>query len=94
VPDQSDANLTAYVEREYLMRGIGSVYVYGSDTEEIVAVDRGVSWATRILARWPADPAAFSGTVVVDVSHRKWARASCGGWLAGTSSVKTAATFS
>ncbi|MET0420233.1 MAG: alpha/beta hydrolase domain-containing protein [Acidimicrobiia bacterium] len=69
VPDQSDPTSTSYDERELLLRGTGSVYGYGADTDEVVVVETGRPWTTRILARWPSDPAKFSGTVVVDVGH-------------------------
>jgi Alpha/beta hydrolase domain len=69
VPDQTDPDVTSYIERELLLRGRGSVYAYGADTDEVVEVEPDRPWSTRILARWPADAAAFSGTVVLDVGH-------------------------
>jgi hypothetical protein len=60
-----------YVEREFKMSGTTSVYqqsgFWGSDGRWSVSVaQRHVAYATRLLVRYPVNPAKFNGTVVVE----------------------------
>jgi len=61
----------SYAEREFTMAGTTSVYrqsgSWGPDGRWGVSVAQGnVPYATRLLVRYPADPAKFNGTVVVE----------------------------
>lgn len=60
-----------YVEREFLMSGTTSIYRpsgwWGPDGRWNVSVAQsGVPYTTRLLVRYPANPARFNGTVVVE----------------------------
>jgi hypothetical protein len=60
-----------YVEREFTMSGATSIYrqsgIWGPDGRWNVSVAQsGVPYTTRLLVRYPASPAKFNGTVVVE----------------------------
>ncbi len=60
-----------YTEREYLMSGTTNIYresgTWGSNGRWGVSVAQsGVPYTTRLLVRYPANPAKFNGTVVVE----------------------------
>jgi hypothetical protein len=60
-----------YVEREFLMSGSTNIYqqsgFWGSDGVWNVSVAQSdVPYTTRLLVRYPANPAKFNGTVVVE----------------------------
>lgn len=63
-----DLTKTGYVEEEYLLSGAANVYDWNADGS--VAV-KGANnpYTTRILVRRPADPAKFSGTVIVEIPN-------------------------
>jgi hypothetical protein len=60
-----------YAEREFTMTGTTNIYrqggLWGPDGRWAVSVARSnVPYTTRLLVRYPADPAKFNGTVVVE----------------------------
>ena len=60
-----------YVEREFTMSGTTNIYrqsgFWGSNGVWNVSVAQGnVPYTTRLLVRYPTDPAKFNGTVVVE----------------------------
>jgi hypothetical protein len=66
-----------YVEEEYEMSGIGNIYDYvdnDAQSSEIAISESGVPFVTRMLIRRPANPAAFNGTVYVEIlnSTAEW----------------------
>src|SRR5262249_3174344 len=61
----ADAEESTYVESERLLSGRADLYAYGDDTDNVVVAREGLPYATRILVRFPTDPQAFSGTVVI-----------------------------
>jgi hypothetical protein len=74
-------NLTSlgYVENEYLMSGTANVYSengnWGSNGNWNVSVSQAnVPYTTRLLVRYPTNPASFNGTVVVE-----WTNVTTGG---------------
>jgi len=58
-----------YVEEEYAVSGVAQVYGWNADGTVSVR-HRDLPYTTRILVRRPADPARFSGTVLVDIGNR------------------------
>ena len=65
-----DLGELGYVEEEYEMSGTGNIYDYvdnPAQSPEIAISESGVPFVTRILIRRPADPAAFNGTVYVEI---------------------------
>lgn len=63
------ANLSQpYVEEEWLVAGAATLFTYADPPvpTEILPVQTGVPYKTRLIVRRPADPAAFNGTVVVE----------------------------
>ncbi len=69
-----DLGALGYVEREFLMSGVATVYrqngMWGSNGRWSVAVSKtNVPYTTRLLVRYPTNPAKFNGTVVVDWSN-------------------------
>ena len=63
------ANLAQpYVEEEFLVSGAATLFTYGDPPvpTEIVPVQTGVPYKTRLIVRRPADPAAFNGSVVIE----------------------------
>ncbi len=60
-----------YVEREFTMSGADNIYQqagsWGSDGNWGVSVSqKNVPYKTRLLVRYPTDPAQFNGTVVIE----------------------------
>jgi hypothetical protein len=75
-PGGPSFNLTAlgYVENEYLMSGTANIYsqsgFWSSNGNWSVAVSQAnVPYTTRVLVRYPTNPASFNGTVVVEWSN-------------------------
>jgi hypothetical protein len=65
-----DLEPDGYVEEEYLVSGGANIYAYVDDVAqrpEVEVLNADVPYTTRILVRRPADPAAFNGTVYVDI---------------------------
>ena len=68
--DPMDLAPFGYVEEEYFVSGKANVYSMGpsrQDNTYIKAAD--CPYTNRILVRKPANPAAFSGTVLVEISN-------------------------
>lgn len=66
-----DLAARGYVEREFKMSGGATVYrkrgIWGSNGRWSVTVSQtGVPYTTRLLVRYPTDPAKFNGTVVFE----------------------------
>ena len=66
-----DLAAEGYVEREFQMSGGATVYrplgIWGSNGRWSVAVSQtNVPYTTRLLVRYPTDPAKFNGTVVFE----------------------------
>ena len=60
-----------YVEQEFTMSGTTNIYresgIWGPDGKWNVSVAQsGVPYTTRLLVRYPTNPAKFNGTVVVE----------------------------
>ncbi len=60
----------AYVEEEFFVSGAATLYTYAHDPPlgptDIVAIQQGVPWKTRIIVRRPEDPSHFNGSVVIE----------------------------
>ena len=54
-----------YVEQEFIVSGMANVYDWAKDGSVSIRVPN-APYTTRILVRRPADPAKFSGTVIVE----------------------------
>jgi hypothetical protein len=61
-----DLKAHGYVEEEFVVRGTANVYDWADDGALTVKTPD-VPYGTRILVRRPADPARFSGDVVVEL---------------------------
>lgn len=57
-----------YVEEEYLVSGLANVYQHDAD-RRLVVQDADRAYTTRVIVRYPADPAAFSGDLVFEAFH-------------------------
>lgn len=55
-----------YVEKEFFLSGKANVYDLGSD-ERAVVKSSGHDYTTRLLVRYPDDPAKFNGRVFIDI---------------------------
>ncbi len=55
-----------YVEKEFIQSGKANVYDIGADDRAVVS-SSGHPYATRLLVRYPNDPAKFSGRVFIDI---------------------------
>ena len=59
-----------YVEEEFLVSGSADLYSYGHNPPlgptDIVMVDEGVAYQTRMIVRRPASAGDFNGTVVIE----------------------------
>ena len=68
-----DLKQAGYTEDEFLIAGKANVYDWAADGALSVKTPD-ASYATRVLVRHPADPARFSGTVVVEIMNaaRQW----------------------
>ena len=58
-----------YVEEEYLVSGKANVYAWKDTDGRPLVRSTGAPYCTRIIVRKPADPARFSGSVMVDCMH-------------------------
>ena len=60
----------AYVEEEFFVSGESTLFNYANDPPlgptDLVAIQENVPYTTRIIVRRPANPAKFSGNVVVE----------------------------
>ena len=65
-----DLAARGYVEREFTLSGAARTYrqngIWGSNGLWSAAVAGTVPYTTRLLVRYPTDPAKFNGTVVVE----------------------------
>ena len=68
-----DLAKTGYTEDEFIISGKANVYDWAADGNLTVKTPD-AAYGTRILVRHPADPAKFSGTVVVEIMNaaRQW----------------------
>ena len=73
-----------YVEQEFLVSGAANVYDWATDGTLSVKTPN-APYTTRILVRYPADPARFSGNVVVEPLNdaRRFDWAMMWGYLSG-----------
>src|SRR5262245_54526349 len=69
----ADLKQTGYTEDEFLISGKANVYDWAADGSLNIRTP-GAPYTTKILVRHPADPARFSGTVVVEIMNaaRQW----------------------
>src|SRR5580704_16955607 len=63
-----DLRKAGYVEEEFIVSGTANVYDWAADGTLTVKTSN-APYADRILVRRPADPARFSGTVVVELMN-------------------------
>jgi hypothetical protein len=59
-----------YTEVEYQVSGVANIYAYADNAAQrpdITVLTPNTPYATRIIARYPSDPARFNGTVYVEV---------------------------
>jgi Alpha/beta hydrolase domain len=63
-----DLTRVGYVEEEFFVSGTANVYDWPA-AGELTVVKTGAPYTNRILVRRPADPARFSGTVIVEMMH-------------------------
>ena len=61
-----DLHKIGYVEEEYLASGKANVYSWPAPGPAVVRTP-GAPYTTRVLVRRPANPARFSGTVIVEI---------------------------
>lgn len=67
-----DLDSYGYTEEEYLIQGDAKIYSW-PEGQHAASVERvGAKYGDRFLVRKPADPAKFSGTVIVEMYN--WAR--------------------
>ncbi len=66
--EPTDLSKFGYVEEEFILSGNANVYDWAADGTVTVKTPN-VPYANRILLRRPANPARFSGTVVVEVTN-------------------------
>ena len=68
-----DMAARGYTEEEFILSGSANVYDWAADGSLSVKTP-GAPYTTRILVRHPADPAKFSGAVVVEIMNaaRQW----------------------
>jgi alpha/beta hydrolase family protein len=64
-----DLAARGYVEEEFFVSGVGTVYDWQNDGT-IKVRSSGLPYTTRILIRRPSNRDRFSGTVLVDVGNR------------------------
>lgn len=57
-----------YIEKEYFQSGKANVYDLGADERAVVS-SSGHPYVTRLLVRYPSDPAKFSGRVFIDIMN-------------------------
>jgi Alpha/beta hydrolase domain len=63
-----DLSKAGYVEEEFIVSGKANVYDWPADGQLAIKMPS-VPYASRVLVRRPADPAKFSGTVVVELPN-------------------------
>jgi hypothetical protein len=63
-----DMAALGYVEEEFFVSGTANVYDWAA-SGELNVLSAGAPYTNRILVRRPADPARFSGTVIVEMMH-------------------------
>ncbi len=66
--EPTDLSKFGYVEEEFILGGNANVYDWAADGMVTVKTPN-VPYADRILVRRPANPARFSGTVIVEVTN-------------------------
>jgi hypothetical protein len=66
--EPTDLSKFGYVEEEFILSGNANVYDWSADGAVTVKTPN-VRYANRILLRRPANPARFSGTVIVEVTN-------------------------
>jgi hypothetical protein len=66
--DVVDLQARGYVEEEFFVSGAANVYDWASDGSLSVKTPN-APYTTRILVRRPADPARFSGNVIVEMGN-------------------------
>jgi hypothetical protein len=66
--EPTDLAKFGYVEEEFILSGNANVYDWSADGAVTVKTPN-VRYANRILLRRPANPARFSGTVIVEVTN-------------------------
>ena len=66
--EPTDLSKFGYVEEEFILSGNANVYDWAADGMVTVKTPN-VPYADRILVRRPANPARFSGTVIVEVTN-------------------------
>jgi Alpha/beta hydrolase domain len=66
--EPTDLSKFGYVEEEFILSGNANVYAWAPDGKVTVQTPN-VPYANRILIRRPANPARFSGTVIVEVTN-------------------------
>ncbi len=64
--EPTDLSKFGYVEEEFILSGNANVYDWAADGMVTIKTPN-APYANRILLRRPADPARFSGTVIVEV---------------------------
>ncbi len=57
-----------YVEKEFFLSGKANVYDLGADERAVVS-SSGKDYTTRLLVRYPSDPAKFNGRVYIDIMN-------------------------
>jgi hypothetical protein len=63
-----DLPKAGYVEEEFFVSGRANVYDWAADGGAVVKTP-GAPYTTRIMLRRPADPARFSGNVIVEIGN-------------------------
>jgi hypothetical protein len=66
--EPTDLSKFGYVEEEFILSGNANVYDWAADGTVTIKTPN-VPYANRILLRRPANPARFSGTVIVEVTN-------------------------
>src|SRR5271170_4451377 len=66
--EPTDLSKFGYVEEEFILSGNANVYDWAADGMLTIKTPN-VPYANRILLRRPANPARFSGTVIVEVTN-------------------------
>ena len=66
--EPTDLSKFGYVEQEFILSGNANVYDWAADGMVTVKTPN-VPYTDRILVRRPANPARFSGTVIVEVTN-------------------------
>jgi len=67
-----DLSQKGYVEEEYLIAGEAKIYTWPEEQKYASVERENAKYCSRIVVRKPADPAKFSGNVIVEMFN--WAR--------------------